>query len=147
MGIFGGEVTESINSTLTAGSSALSGFNGKLTGLFDGNFAGISEEGIETLTNSIKVYCGQLETKINEFNSDADMSQVFAGTPMQDAVREFVTAVKSLLQAYVSSLRYEIDHVNKAYQEWQSGTSTVAGNTTSSADAIRSAANANIKLD
>ncbi len=118
-----------------------------LGNIWSGGFAGISKAEVEgTLIPAIENYCKTIEDKIAEFNADADLAQTFAGTEMQGAAKEFVEAVKELLQAYVSTMRAEIARVNQAYEAWETGTQSVSSNATSDASEIRNAAS-NIKLD
>lgn len=118
-----------------------------LGNIWSGGFAGISQTEVEgTLIPAIEKYCETIEGQISSFNAEGDLSQTFAGEKMQAAAGDYVSAIKELLQAYVSTMRQEIARVRQAYEAWNSGTASVASNASSNASEIRSAANS-IKLD
>lgn len=150
-GNVGSFATNSVEGGLTYAKSIINNITGTvsaaLSNIWSGGFAGISKDAVEgVLIPAIESYCKRIEDKIAEFNAEADMSQTFAGTEMQAAAKDFVEAVKSLLQAYVSQMRLEISSVNKAYDAWEAGSSSVAATASENAEEIRRTAGS-IKLD
>lgn len=125
----------------------ISSVSTSLSNVWSGGFAGINKQRVEgKLIPAIEKYCKDIENDIAQFNADGDMSTTFAGQEMQAAAKTFVEAVKSLLQSYVSQMRVEISAVNKAYDAWEAGTSSVASTANENAEEIRRTAES-IKLD
>lgn len=118
-----------------------------LGNIWGGGFAGISIERINSdLIPAVNKYCETIESAINQFNADADVTSSFAGTELETAVQDFIKAIKELLAAYVSTMRKEIAAINSAYEQYTSGAQNVASNVASNASEIRAAAN-DIRLD
>ncbi len=118
---------------------------GKLP-LFDGNFEGISKEGIEELKSQIGKYCREIEEKISTFNADGQINNSIKGSAIEPAVRKYVKAIQELLAAYVSVMRQNIDYATKAYAAYESMQKNVAQNVESNAEQIRKNAQS-IRLD
>lgn len=127
--------------------SALGTIKTGLGSIWDGGFIGISEERLNSeLIPEIQKYCEKIESTINQFNAEADVTAAFAGADVQGPVSEFIGAVKEILAAYVSTMRQEIAAAQGAYQQYQSGARAVASNVAASAQEIRGAASG-IRLD
>ena len=118
-----------------------------LGNIWAGGFAGISEELVNSeLVPALNSYCDKIEGDIAAFNPDGDITQTFAGTEIQGAIREYIGGIQSLLIAYVSTMRAESERADQALNEWQKGTSDVSKGISSNAQEIRSQAES-IKLD
>lgn len=150
-----GNLGSDIGNTVQGGLSWASGRVGSIFGtittglgnIWDGGFAGISKEQLEsTLIPALQSYCERIEESINAFNAEADVTASFAGAELVPNVQEFIGAVKQLLQAYVSTMRQEIATANSAYEQYQIGSQNVAAGVSSSASEIRSAAQS-IRID
>ncbi len=113
--------------------------------IWGGGFAGIDENGLETLKGSIDTYCQGIEDTIKGFNEDANIEQAYKGV-VGDAVRAYCEGVKELLAAYVSTMRTEKEDANTAFQNWKAAASQLASDITADADQIRSQAN-EIRVD
>lgn len=140
----GSAVGNNVQSAITQGKSRLESvigtLNAGISGLWNGGFVGISEAELEgTLVPAIYQYCDRIEAQIAEFNAAANTAVAFKGDTQQ-AVTEFVTAAKTLLQAYVHTMRLEAFKAKQAYKQWQEGQQNVAQSTSSNAQEIRSAA-------
>ena len=138
-------------STLTWATGRIESIMGTVkTGLgsiWGGGFAGISEAKLNSdLIPAIEKYCETISNSINQFNAEADVTSSFAGPEVQAAVSEFVSSVKDLLTAYVSTMRQEIAAAQGAYQQYQSGAQSVGSSVSSTAQEIRGAASG-IRLD
>lgn len=116
-------VQNNIGSVLNEASSFLENATGTITTqaahLWDGGFAGMSESGIQELVNILEKYCADMETIINGFNADADLSGAIKGSQIEPAIRKYVESVKKLLQAYVSRIRVEKDEANEAWTNFR----------------------------
>lgn len=118
-----------------------------LGNIWGGGFAGISKDKIDAdLIPALERYCETIEDSINQFNADADVTSSFAGPELAPAVKDFVSAIKELLKAYVSTMRKEIASVNSAYEQYTTGSQSVASNVSTNAQDIRSAAS-EVRLD
>ena len=118
-----------------------------LGNIWGGGFAGISIERIKSdLIPALEKYCKTIESSINQFNAEADVTSSFAGPEVTVAVEDFVGAVKEILAAYVSTMRAEIAMAEKAYIDYQIGAQRVGTNVKSTATDIRAAASS-IRLD
>ena len=140
----GSAVGNNVQSLINQGKSRLESvigtLNAGISGLWNGGFVGISEAELEgTLVPAIYRYCDTIEAQIAEFNAAANTAVAFKGDTQQ-AVTEFVTAAKTLLQAYVHTMRLEAFKAKQAYKQWQEGQQNVAQSTSSNAQEIRSAA-------
>ncbi|NLC48222.1 MAG: hypothetical protein GX758_02560 [Tenericutes bacterium] len=116
-----------------------------LSNFWDGGFAGIDENGLEGLKNAIRKYCSGVEGIIEEFNEQAKMESAYKGS-IQEASVDFVKSVKEILQAYVSTMKRNIDDANLAFQNYKAGAQQISQNVISDASDIRSEAS-KIRLD
>lgn len=116
-----------------------------LTNVWSGGFTGMSDTGIAELKTQLTNYCQEVQDIISGFDQTGDITSALKGEP-QDAAYEFIEAIKELLQAYVSTMKQEIDEMDEAYNNFvQSGTS-IASDVRSHANDIRTDANS-IRLD
>lgn len=116
-----------------------------LSNFWDGGFAGIDENGFEDLKAAIRKYCDVIEGIIAEFNEQAKMESAYKGS-IQEASVDFIRSVKEILQAYVSTMKRNIDDANLAFQNYKSGAQQISQNVISDASDIRSEAS-KIRLD
>ena len=116
-----------------------------LSNIWAGGFTGMSESGIIELKDALTKYCDEIQAKIDSFDQSGDITSAFKGKS-QTAVYDFISAIKSLLQAYVSTMRVEIDEAEEAYKNFANSDQSIAQNVQSAADEIRSNANS-IRLD
>lgn len=142
-------VEDKISVALRTGKNTILNAVGTLTtkagSLFNGGFVGMSDSGFESLKNAIKKYCEDLQTTINGYNSDADITGALKGDT-QVAAQEFIEAIKGLLDAYISTIKQEIDEAQEAYENFKSSSASIKSNVVSDAEQIRSDAKS-ISLD
>ena len=120
-------------------------------GLFGGNtgsvdFGGISEKGKEELNNTIDTFCNDVSDLVNQFDDKAEITKAFKGARLEEAIHDFLSAVKELLNAYVSVTRQNQVDLKIALERWQEADASVKNLADSAAQDIRTEAN-NIKLD
>ena len=116
-----------------------------LSNIWAGGFTGMSETGIIELKDALSKFCDEIQAKIDSFDQTGDITSAFKGKS-QTAVYEFIAAIKTLLQAYVSTMRVEIDEAEEAYRNFASSDQTISQNVQSAASEIRSNASS-IRLD
>ena len=117
----------------------------QFTQLWSGGFRGMSEQGIAELKTQITKYCESVQDVINSFDQTGDITSALKGE-VQTAAYDFIAAIKELLQAYVSTMRQEIQEVQEAYDNFVKAGSSIASDVRSNADDVRSDA-ARISLD
>lgn len=100
-------------------SSSLSGH------VFEKDFVGISESGLETLKQEIDKYIRSIQNIIDRFQENGDLTQAFAGAPLY-AAQEFVKAVKTVLKAYVSTMKNEKNEIDEAIRNYRNASSTIS---------------------
>ena len=114
--------------------------------LWADGFVGISKERLSnTLVPAIEKYCETIKNSINAFNAETETTSTFKGD-VADAVSKYLADAKIALQTYVDNMETETTIANKAYEQWESQASAVAGTVNSSAEEIRSAASS-FRLD
>ena len=121
MGIqnFIGDITsnvgQSIQGFLDSAWSAVSGIGERVgtfvANIWDGGFAGVSNyDGLKT---AISNYSKDVQDIVNQYQPDADISDSFQGQSAE-ALHEFVTSTKSLLDAYVALVeKWNTEHPDK----------------------------------
>ncbi len=116
-----------------------------LGSLWSGGFVGMSESGMEQLKQAIETYCTEIETIINDFNSEGDIDGALKGE-INTAARDFIRAIKELLQAYVSTMRKGKTDADEAWNNWKQASQNISGDVTADAEQIRSDASS-IRID
>jgi HPt (histidine-containing phosphotransfer) domain-containing protein len=142
-------VQDTINEALNQADSLFENIIGNATtalnNIWDGGFAGMSADGMESLKTALENYCKNIEAQIASFNEQGNLEIALKGEAQAAAV-DFVGAVKQLLQAYVSRMRQEISEADEAYNNWIAASKGLASDVRSDADDIRSNA-ASVRLD
>lgn len=145
----GNGIANRVNQAVTHAKSAIGNIIGtakaSFTSIWDGGFAGISEQGIEELKNALKQYCAAIEDHIASFNTAVPTEGAFAG-PIRDASVDYLESIKDLLKAYVSTMKVNLDDLDAAFAAYMKQSNELAANIRSDAESIRSQA-AQIKLD
>lgn len=113
--------------------------------LWNGGFAGINEEGINTLNSNLDGYCQEIQDIINGFDETGDITSALKGR-IQEAAQEFIKAIKDLLTAYVSTIKKEQDEALDAYRRYSEQTEELSTKVEADADDIRAQAQ-QIRLD
>lgn len=116
-----------------------------LSHIWDGGFAGIDQNGLETLKGAIETYCQRIEGVITGFNQNANVEQAFKG-PIADACASYVDSVKGLIAAYVSTVRAEKTDAGTAFENYAIGAQQLSQNMVSDSDTIRQQAQS-IRID
>lgn len=116
-----------------------------LSNIWSGGFTGMSETGIADLKTNLTNYCQKIEDLIGEFDQTGDITSALKGD-VQTAAYDFIAAIKTLLQAYVSTMRQEIDEVDEAYRNFVASGQSISQDVNAAADDIRSSASS-ISLD
>lgn len=106
----------------------------------DGEFAGMSTEGMDVFNQAIDKYINDIQTIISGFNEEANVEVALKGS-VQDAVSGFLGAVKALLNKYVESVKIEKKEIKEANANWLHAARSIAGDISSDSESIRSAAN------
>jgi hypothetical protein len=112
---------------------------------YKGSFVGISENGMIELKGALDKYIQSVQGVINGFNENADLTSSFSG-PALEAARQFITAVKKLLNSYVSTMLNEKEEISEAIVNYKSAAQRIASTVSADKDALESAAN-NIRID
>ncbi len=137
------DTSDSISTIITGARSTFDGIVGTatagLSSLWSGGFVGMSEAGIEELKNAINTYCNDVQSIIDGFNEEGDIDGAFKGET-NVAAREFIRAVKALLNAYVSTMRKFKDEANEAWTNWKQSSQDISTQVQANADDIRSQA-------
>lgn len=142
---------DKLTSILTMGKTRLDNIVGKTTtalsvsNIWSGGFTGMSEDGIANLKSYLSTYCEDIQATIDGFDQTGDITSALRGD-VQTAAYDFIDAIKKLLQAYVSTMRQEIDEADEAYKNYTSAAKSIAADTTSDASDIRKNADS-IRLD
>lgn len=116
-----------------------------LSNLWSGGFTGMSESGIAELRTQLANYCEEVQAIIEGFDQTGDITAALKGD-VQTAAYDFIAAIKTLLQAYVSTMKQEIQEVDEAYQNFIISGQSIAQDVNEAASDIRSNANS-ISLD
>lgn len=116
------------------------------TNLFSGGFTGMSESGMIDLTNAIERYCDELQSTIDGFDQTGDISVAFAGEYLTSGIYDYIDAIKKLLEAYISTLKQEVEEADAAYKNLEVVTANVGDDASNMANDIRAEAH-NITLD
>lgn len=142
-------VHDTISSVLASARTQIQNLVGtatsRLSNIWSGGFTGMSEQGMADLKAQLSSYCQDVQDLIDSFDQTGDITSALRGE-VQTAAYDFIAAIKSLLQAYVSTMRQEIDEADEAYRNFASSDKSISQDVESSASDIRSNAN-NIRLD
>ena len=123
------------------------GFLGMGSNIYEGGFAGISQEGIGQLKDYIDEYASKLEKIISEFNADAPLKAGLAdGSEAQKAASSFIVKVKDFLIAYVNTVRIYGTRAQEAYENYKKADVSIGGSTDDTAKAVESS-KSSIELD
>ena len=149
VGNIGHNIMDNLSSVLTTAKTQIENIIGgattSLTNVWDGGFVGMSASGKDELKNNLENYCNRIQAIIDGFNHEGDISSAFKGD-IEVAAKDFVAAIKELLQAYVSTMRQEISELEDAYNSFIAASSGVAQDVHDAAQDIRSNADS-IRLD
>ncbi|MBQ6841577.1 MAG: hypothetical protein IJO63_05660 [Bacilli bacterium] len=113
--------------------------------LWSGGFAGISESGVEDIKAALKTYCDAIEEQIATFDEEGNISNAYKGE-IQTAAREFIRAIKQILQAYVSTMKVSIEDATNAYNNYKAAASDISQDVTADAADVRAQAQS-IRID
>lgn len=146
---FNRTVEDSVSNALNYARNAFAQIHGsietRLSTLWSGGFVGISEDGLHVLENALDAYINRIQGIINGFNPDGDITVALKGAP-ETAAKEFIESIKSLLEAYVSTMRAEKQEIWEAFNNFQSAGQNIAQQVSQDAEQIRSNAE-NIRID
>lgn len=117
----------------------------RFTNLWDGGFAGISEQGIEELKNELKNFCSAIEDQIASFDEEGEIANAYKGV-IADAARDFIRAIEEILKAYVSTMKVNISEADLAFKNYKAGSQAISQNVIADAADIRKEAQS-IRLD
>ena len=142
-------VQDTLSSVLTTARTQIENIVGSttttLSNLWSGGFTGMSESGIAELKIQLSNYCQDVQNLIDSFDQTGDITSALQGD-VQTAAYDFIAAIKTLLQAYVSTMKQEITEVDEAYQNFIASGQSISQDVTSAASDIRSNASS-ISLD
>ena len=116
-----------------------------LSNVSSGGFTGMSESGLAELKTHLTSYCEEVQGIIGEFDQTGDITSALKGEA-QTAAYDFIASIKELLQAYVSTMKQEIEEIDEAYNNFINASQSIATDTRNDADEIRSNASS-ISLD
>lgn len=142
-------VQDTLSSVLTSAKTQIENIVGgtttALSNIWSGGFTGMSETGMTELKNQLTKYCEEVQGVIDSFDQSGDITSALKGE-VQEAAYDFIAAIKTLLQAYVSTMKQEIAEADEAYQNFIASGQSISQDVQSSASDIRSNAS-NISLD
>lgn len=110
--------------------------------IWSGGFAGVSN--YDQLKSAVSSYSNDVKSIVDNYNMDADLEQTFKGEA-GTTLKEFVTATKSLLDAYVALVEKWNTELDTYYEKYQGGDTSLSQNVSSDAQQVEQAAqNVNI---
>lgn len=126
-GIYGlGQKIERAGTQLkTMGQSVLDTFKG-ITGryagalgstLLTGDFVGMDYSRVPIIRASIRDYVTSIKTELEKLNTEAETSNAFKGQ-IESAVKEYVLAINTAANAYVSQLLQYSDKMQEVYEKY-----------------------------
>lgn len=113
--------------------------------VYDGGFAGMSETAVEEVKAQIKKYVEEIQSSVSSFDEGKEIDTFLKGDT-NTAAREYVRAVKELMETYLNSLNKIANELDFYYAQFKSQTGEIAKTTMNSVDSLRSQA-ANKPLD
>lgn len=142
-------VKNDLQTLLSGAKSKLQGIVGtistSLSNIWDGGFAGINENELDTLKDALNNYCNNIDDIINGFDQTTNLDVAYKGA-INEAANDFVDAVKEILTAYVSTMRRNIAEADTAFANYKQAAQSIAQDVKSDAADIRSEAQ-KIRLD
>lgn len=142
-------VQDTLSSVLTTAKTQIENIVGttttSLTNIWSGGFTGMSESGMAELKTQLTNYCQEIQELIESFDQTGDITVALKGD-VQTAAYDFIAAIKTLLQAYVSTMKQEIAEADEAYRNFLASGQSIAQDVSDAASDIRSNAS-NISLD
>lgn len=149
VGNFTHSVQDNISSLLATAKTQVENIVGStttsLTNIWSGGFTGMSESGMAELKTQLSNYCQEIQDLIESFDQTGDITMALKGD-VQTAAYDFIAAIKTLLQAYVSTMRQEIEEADEAYRNFMASGQSISQDVSDAASDIRSNANS-IRLD
>lgn len=143
IGDFTRTTSDFASNSLNSLQSALKNINGsvqtRLSTLWSGGFVGISLDGITVLQDALEKYIHRLEAIIEGFNPEGDISIALKGEP-KEAAYMFIESIKSMLLAYISTLKGEIAEMKQAYDNFIVAGYNISNQVSQDAEQIRSSA-------
>ena len=134
-------VGNNIKSFLESAWGAVSGLSSNIgsfvANIWGGGFAGVSN--FDALKTAVTNYANKVQEIIDEYDTSADLEQTFQGKAGEE-MTTFITATKSLLDAYVRLVNKWNDELDDAYAKYQAGDQTLQSNVASDAQAVEQAA-------
>ena len=134
-------VGQNIKSFLDTAWGAVSGISNQIgsfvANIWDGGFAGVSN--FENLKTAVTTYSKNVQDIVDQYDMNSDLTQTFKGTA-GDTMTEFVTATKSLLDAYVKLVEKWNTELDDAYAKYQAGDTSLSQAVNSDAQAVTQAA-------
>lgn len=113
--------------------------------LWEGGFTGMSQTGVEDLKAALQKYCDDIEAIINGFDETGDISAALKGEAQQAAI-DFIKAIKTMLEAWVSQIKVNISELDEAYRLFTEDNKNIAQDVQQAASDIRQNAE-QIRLD
>lgn len=141
----GDAVSSVINSSKVTLQNIVGTASTSLSNLWDGGFTGMSTQGVDDLRAALQKYSADIEALIAGFDEKGDISAALKGDTEAAAV-EFIEAIKSLLQAWVTRIKQGIVDLDKAHAQFLEDNSEIATDVKQKAQDIRQNAEA-IRLD
>lgn len=135
------DVDDNLSSALRTAKTTMQNIVGNvktsLSNVWSGGFAGMDKNGIYELRTQIGNYCNDIQSIINEFDVDGNIEVALKGD-LQLAAQDFIKATKEILNAYVSTIKEELDVVDEAYDNYSKSAAQIKTDVTADADQIRS---------
>ncbi len=141
----GNEITGTITNVKAKLSSILGNATTTITSVWDSGFVGIDEKNAGNIKDALENYIKGVEDVLASFNTITDIGSALKGDSAQ-AAEEFLSAIKELMNAYVTQMRQDARDFDEILANYQQGSSDIARQVTQNADDIRSEAEA-IRLD
>lgn len=141
----GNDITGTITSVKAKLSSILGNVTTSITSVLDGGFVGIDEKNAGEIKNALERYIEEIEGVLASFNTVTNIGAALKGESAQ-AAEEFLSAIKELMNAYVTQMRQDARDFDEILANYQQGSSDIANQVKQNAEDIRSEAEA-IRLD
>lgn len=116
-----------------------------LSSLWDGGFVGINDSNRAAVYDAVKELVTNVGNVVNEFNSDQTLEGALQG-PARVAAKDYIDAVKELLNAYVSSYNNFGNILQNAFSDTDSAHQDIASSTEDEVTRLRNEAN-NMKVE
>lgn len=149
VGNFTHNVRDSLSTTLTTAKTQIENIVGStstsLSNVWSGGFTGMSDAGMSELKTQLTTYCQEIEDLIESFDQSGDITSALKGD-VQTATYDFIAAIKTLLKAYVSTMKQEIAEADEAYNNFLQAGQSISQDVNDAASDIRSNASS-IRLD